>query len=588
MKFFLILVLAWPAILQADDSAALCERGLAPLPRQIQPKETFEALVDWIYQDVIIRRNAPGLVVGVKGTDSILVFLAAARAFERAGRPERAAAIHFGDPNSPDWFQNEVLPWLREEVPHSTILVDNSIDPRRDGLRWGALLDWSVLEDVQTGHLRKPEDRFWVLGTRNATEDALGTFSNASTAVSLQPIIHLWKSEVLTLCRALNVPKIALQKSCEEDCICGRDQIAALNIPEIDALLMARQGKLDTRYVEATIPHDLHIELEVFIERKIQSSAFKKEIPYYGEPQIIRSHSPAPLEFASSRELARALPQLLRGTEPSMVAEYVVRSFNLEILPEALTLFNTQGLGLNQKQLMAQRIFNRPEISVVEAKRLADLSGRLGYYGFSFSQWRFLTKRYGSQPSLAEQFGMRRLVRNSDSQWGTGFLWKDGDWLIEYRQAYILISRVNGPTLVVRNNSHYFGRDRLSYPVYISTQPWSPDRLEKLQPGDLSSFRRFQEVREGELNDLAQLLDRLDEFNIRISEWMTDHRKLEELSSQPQMNAHIGRVQGAEPSWWPRSDADFPSGRRVLMSSPTGDQPAPKDDNQKSTSEAEM
>lgn len=262
-------------------------------PRTINPANTFEALVQWFYDEIIVRQEAPGFLVGLSGTDSLVTFLAAAKAFEKAGKPERVLGVHFAPSEDflydhPEaevhlWFTNEVIPWLRKQAPNTKVVVDTSIDWRYDGLRWGALMDLSVVStdrSIKMRMMRLPEEQYWVVGTRNLTEDVLLNYSNASTIASLQPLIHLWKSEILQVSDYLGVPKIAIDKSCETDCICGRMRLPAQHIPEVDMLLMARREELAWQYVEEKIPLDLQRQLTGFIRAQIDKGKFKKNIPY--------------------------------------------------------------------------------------------------------------------------------------------------------------------------------------------------------------------------------------------------------------------------------------------------------------------
>ncbi len=256
-------------------------------PRIINPAQTFDSLVQWFHDEMIVRRGAPGFLVGLSGTDSLVTFLAAAKAFERAGKPDRVLGVHFAPSEDflydhPEaethlWFTREVIPWLQKQAPKANIALDASIDWRCDGLRWGYLMDLSVVVNDKRRMIRLPEDQYWVLGTRNRTEDTLLNYSNASMAASLQPIIHLWKSEILQISEHLGVPKIAITKSCETDCICGRMALAANHIREVDMLLMTRCGELSN--VEDQIPTELRGRLTKYIDAQLAKNSFKKNIP---------------------------------------------------------------------------------------------------------------------------------------------------------------------------------------------------------------------------------------------------------------------------------------------------------------------
>jgi NH3-dependent NAD+ synthetase len=275
-------------------------------PRTINPANTFEALVQWFHDDLIIQQQAPGFLVGLSGTDSLVTFLAASKAFERAGKPHRVLGVHFAPSEDflydhPEaeahlWFKDEMIPWLRNQVLGAQIVVDTSIDWRYDGLRWGSLLDTSVVASVWTAgqlshhpirRMLSPEEQYWVVGTRNLTEDMLLNYSNASTAASLQPLIHLWKSEILQLSEYLGAPQVVINKSCETDCICGRMRLPAQHIPEVDMLLMAHRKELAWQYVEEKIPLELQQQLTSYIHVQINKGKFKKNIPYSPDSLVI-------------------------------------------------------------------------------------------------------------------------------------------------------------------------------------------------------------------------------------------------------------------------------------------------------------
>ena len=288
-------------VLKPSDSSG---RELLKTPRQIDLAATFNALVAWIHNDIIVKRKAPGLIVGISGTDSILTFLACAKAFERAGKPDRALGVHFGlswpptdkKPEQVDrilssapnflWVAKTIIPWIKEQVPKALVVVDSSIDYSKDSYRWAALKDIS-LNDLSKRDPLPLGKNYWVVGTRNASEDELGAYSDLSIPVSNQPIIRLWKSEVLQICSSyLGVPQVAADKSRQADCICGRDDLAAKHIEEIDAILMVRNGVLSPDYLKK-IPDNILGPLRSYVEDQINYSAFKKEGAQKPPPDIV-------------------------------------------------------------------------------------------------------------------------------------------------------------------------------------------------------------------------------------------------------------------------------------------------------------
>lgn len=278
------------------------------LPRIIDPSKTFEAIVDWFHDEMIVQGKAPGFLVGLSGTDSLVAFCAAAKAMEKAGMSHRVMGVHFAPSEDflydhPEaevhfWFSKDIVPWLRKEFPSANIVTDTSIDWRCDGQRWGVLMDLSVVSSDKRRMMRLPEEQYWVVGTRNRSEDVLINYSNASIAASLQPLIHLWKSEILQISKFLGIPQIAIAKSCETDCICGREQLASDHIKEVDSLLMACVGDLSNKYVEDTIEINLRKRLTNFILSQMKKNKFKIMIPYTPKANaIVQESDPLVLAF---------------------------------------------------------------------------------------------------------------------------------------------------------------------------------------------------------------------------------------------------------------------------------------------------
>jgi NH3-dependent NAD+ synthetase len=123
------------------------------------------------------------------------------------------------------------------------------------------------------------DSHYFTLGTRNATEDYLGTYSQISKAVSMQPLVHLYKSEVLEICQALGVPQIALDKSREIDCDCGRFDTAANHLEEVDHYIMMRKGELDKKYASNWDGETRASVMEYVLEEE-ERNKFREQTPY--------------------------------------------------------------------------------------------------------------------------------------------------------------------------------------------------------------------------------------------------------------------------------------------------------------------
>jgi NH3-dependent NAD+ synthetase len=87
-------------------------------------------------------------------------------------------------------------------------------------------------------------ERAWVVGPRNRTEDALGTYSLASRAATFFPIVGLWKSEVMELCAAAGVPGEIIRSTYQPpaaDCVKLKG-LADLPLALIDRILAVEVG----------------------------------------------------------------------------------------------------------------------------------------------------------------------------------------------------------------------------------------------------------------------------------------------------------------------------------------------------------
>lgn len=268
---------------------------LPKTPRQIDPEQTFLALSKWI-ETTVTEQRAPGLIIGLSGTDSILTFLAAAKALENLGRQDRLLGVHYCTPEDQEtgvdkttqhkfrcvkdefnWVVNDIYPWLKQQAPQAKLEIDHSEGFDNDHIRWGRLFSRAVANIAQNQSLAN--DHYFTLGTRNATEDYLGTYSQISKAVSMQPLIHIYKSEVLQICEALGVPQIALDKSREVDCDCGRFDTAAHYLEEVDAYIMKRKGELSGEFIKA-MPRETQTAVMEYVLEEEERNRFRDITPY--------------------------------------------------------------------------------------------------------------------------------------------------------------------------------------------------------------------------------------------------------------------------------------------------------------------
>lgn len=536
------------------------------LPKSISE---FEALVEWC-ETLIDQKGAPGVVVGLSGTDSILCFLAFAEAFGRRGRPERVIGVHFGK-DFPDsevdaerltrilelnpsyrWVSREIIPWLRSVAPKAQIIVDADSANFDDHARWAKLFSMSLAGAAKTEMLDGTHN-YWVVGTRNATEEALGTYSNLSMAASVQPIVNLWKSDVLRICKSLNVPDVAVRQSRQVDCDCGRFDLAADHIEEVDVLLRKRLGQSFAGDHSIEISADLEARLNVFIDEQITASEFKRQIPYKPDRKPFM-----PASVGDS--LRRAISEIT----------------NFEVnFGEAVPSLRTMTWIANMTSV--------------------DFIRRAGLMcGYSFSTWRFPSMSV-DEKSLLEDFGFTRLSRPTDrypdptlskpdrDMFGPGFMKTDGIRYFELRRAYLLVSwpvRDARVTLVVRNNSTYFGRDRLPGAVLISMKSFTVSELQDLTSDDFAKhFKPLEEFTsfggdfyadnfDGNVKSvdivecLADQFEHVRRNEVAFHQWLlTSGRKnfidlLDGLKKTDRPLPYVGVVNVGDPQWFPEHVVD--------------------------------
>lgn len=263
--------------------------------RKIPVDQLLDDAVDWTAM-VIAREEAPGVIIGLSGTDSLVAAVVCLKAFEKLGMPTRNVRIvnfqhqthdKFVEMNAPFvctraedplWVERALFPWLRERWPEARLEVDTSIVHSRDGARWGAIHDKAKEEvngrgDMLSGTYYLP------VGSRNATEQAMGGFTLITGAVSLMPIADIFKTEVLDICAHLGVPGIAMEKSREIDCDCGRFEIQAHHMDELDKRVMAERGLIPMARLEEDDPQIRH-DVECFLREERLLNEFKDRTPY--------------------------------------------------------------------------------------------------------------------------------------------------------------------------------------------------------------------------------------------------------------------------------------------------------------------
>ncbi len=539
-----------------------------PSPLKINPDETYNRLVSWI-KNRAAKDKMPGIIVGVSGTDSLLVFLAAYHAFEKLGMASSVTAVNFVHPGTlatedgkitcagaddKDWFARDIMPWLKSYAPEAHYILDDTIDFSDDNKRWGNIFSRAI-SDTNLNHGMLGNYRL-VAGTRNRSEALLGTYTLLSRAPSIQPIEYLYKTEILDICAHLGVPELALQKSREVDCDCGRFDVQAHYLDELDHYMMVQQGELDPTYL-SNMPEDVLSAVRQFYHEERQNNAFREKIPYRPTPMktvyqgedIKTALETAQSDTQSVKPISSVTPRIIIDKDADTAHQLVTvqNSQNRDQwLPEAFALMGTEGLANNQISDMLSIIFGA-EINKIQLGKLAKITAHIGQYAFSFPAKRFTTQRFGDSPSLIELAGFERQDRNTDmrdpslppanptrDELGVGFVWCDTDYYIELRRSYLLISNLSTETpatLLIRNSSHFFGRDRLTHPAYVSFKPLDKEALLNLDAAQLNNpdiFTPWQNIAKvsddikADLSAVELLLHFADDVDLKFSAWLRD------------------------------------------------------------------
>jgi NH3-dependent NAD+ synthetase len=156
------------------------------------------------------------------GTDSALGFVVLNQVF-----PSKTVGIHIGDKiHEPErnWFISV------GDMRFVSRIEAGGID--QDTMRW-ALLN-SMCRD----------DGAWLIGTRNKTEQVMGTYSLASRLATIQPLVGLWKAQVMALAKFVGVPEAVLESSSQADPNCGRPpEMAEIGLDRIDFYARCKYAK---------------------------------------------------------------------------------------------------------------------------------------------------------------------------------------------------------------------------------------------------------------------------------------------------------------------------------------------------------
>jgi NH3-dependent NAD+ synthetase len=210
-----------------------------------------DALTEWIRETAA---PASKLLIPVSGgSDSALIFWLCQRAY-----PEKAIAIHAGhELQSRAWFES-IGPVEYVDTPgeHS----------EREEMRWARFLSRSLALSA------------WLVGSRNRTEDLLGTYSLSSGVASVLPLVGTWKSAVLEMCAEIGMPAEIIASSLRADPDCGRPEaLSAIPYALVEVFLKVQTGEAPPEILESCTAAQVS-----YLDGIYRQNGFKRTIPSRG------------------------------------------------------------------------------------------------------------------------------------------------------------------------------------------------------------------------------------------------------------------------------------------------------------------
>ncbi|MBY0405997.1 MAG: ankyrin repeat domain-containing protein, partial [Cyanobacteria bacterium] len=165
--------------------------------------------------------------------------------------------------------------------------------------------------------------------------------------------------------------------------------------------------------------------------------------------------------------------------------------------------------------------------------------GDIGFLTHGFRSWRY--DAIGGSESLLAQFGFKPAPddRPLNDVFGNGFILQDhltGN-LIEFRRGYLLISRPEKGTLVIRNSSPAFGRDLLKHPAYYFKKGLNREEILTFDPRSLNDqysilhrdhYPNRKNSSHDSANAIASLTDSLLSLNTKYRKFKFDTEAFEQ------------------------------------------------------------
>lgn len=218
-------------------------------------------LIEWIR---MTSSPAAGLLVPISGgSDSALCFWLCSQAI-----PDKTVGIHVGDNlRCRSWF---------ESVGKVRSVAELAAGDDKEVMRWAQFQCISL------------QERLWLVGSRNRTEQAIGTYSMASRAATYLPLASVWKSEVMELCALVGVPEEITSSSRKADPDCGRPQeMSEIPLELVDIFLRAQSGELPPEQLSLLSEGQIS-----YLDGVCKRNRFKASLPTCG-PTLQATDSPS-------------------------------------------------------------------------------------------------------------------------------------------------------------------------------------------------------------------------------------------------------------------------------------------------------
>lgn len=217
-------------------------------------QQTLDTLISWVQGTV--PKDIDLLVPISGGTDSALCFFICSQAV-----PEKTCAVYAG----------QELPY-REWFERIGSVQHLSIDTPKTALGWQVEIErWAAFMSMAINENRM------LVGSRNRTEQILGTYSMASRVAWFYPVIGLWKNDVMRLCEYIGVPENVISSSSQADPACGRPQALA----QIPHMLVDAFAKQRLRNNSPDVG-DLEQGQTEYLEKIYTRNMFKQQLPHEG------------------------------------------------------------------------------------------------------------------------------------------------------------------------------------------------------------------------------------------------------------------------------------------------------------------